>query len=107
MAMYGIAIIPLITRFHNDSLTQKYYADDGIVVGKLKYIRALFDKLTQLVPKYGYLVNLPKCQLIIKPGAERQASTVFAGTNVEITQGARVLGSVIGSSEACKKMQKL
>ena len=105
MAMYAIAILPLISRFHNDSLTQKWYADDGSVVGKLKDIMAIFDKLTQLAPKYGYLVNPPKCQLIIKPGGERQASTEFAGTNVEITQGARVLGSV-GSSETSKNLLK-
>ena len=43
----------------------------------MKDIRALFDKLTQLGPKYGYLVNPPKCQLIIKPGGERQASTEY------------------------------
>ena len=55
---------------------------------------------------HGYLVNTPNCQLIIKPGGERQASTEFAGTNVEITQGARVLGSVIGSSEASKNFLK-
>ena len=55
MAMYGIAIIPLISRLHNGSLTQKWYADDGSVVSKLKNIRALFDKLTQLGPKYGFL----------------------------------------------------
>ena len=72
-------------KLHNDSLTQKLYADDGSVVGKLKDIRALFDNLTQLGPKYGYLFNPPKCRLIIKPGSERQASNVFAGTNVEIT----------------------
>ena len=71
MAMYGIAILPLITRLHNDSLTQIWYADDGSVVGKLEDIRALFDKLTELGSKYGYLVNPPKCQLIIKPGGER------------------------------------
>ena len=106
MAMYGIAILPLISRLHNDSLTQKWYDDDGSVVGNLKDIRALFDKLTQLGPKYGYLVNPPKCQLIIKPGGERQALTEFAGTNVEITQGAPVLGSVIGSSEASKNFLK-
>ena len=102
MAMYGIAILPLITILHNDSLTKKWYADDGSVVRKLKDFRAHFDKLTQLGPRYGYLVNPPKCQLIIKPGGERQESTVFAGTNVEIKQGARVLGSIIGSSEASK-----
>ena len=48
MAMYGIAILPLITR-------------------------PLLDKLTQLGPKYGYLVNLPKCQLKINPRGESQA----------------------------------
>ena len=106
MAMYGIAILPLISRLHNDSLTQQWYADDRSVIGKLKDIRALFDKLTQLGPKYGYFVNPPKCQLIIKPGGERQASIEFAGTNVEITQGARVLGSVIGSSEASENFLK-
>ena len=106
MVMYEIAILPLITRLHNVSLTQKWYADDGSLVGKLKDIRALFDKLTQLGPKYGYLVNPPKCQLIIKPGGERQASTVFAGTNVEMTQGGRVRGSVIGSSEVSKNFMK-
>ena len=100
MATYRIAILPLISRFHSDSLTQKWYADDGSVVGKLKDIRALFDKLTQHVPKYGYIVNPPKFQLIIKPGGQRQVSTVFAGSNMAITQGARVLGSVIGGSEA-------
>ena len=105
-AMYGIAILPLISRLHNDFWTQKWYADDGSVIGKLKDIRALFDKLTQLGPMYGYLVNPPKCQLIIKPRGERQASTEFAGTNVEITQGARLLGSVIVSSEASKKFLK-
>ena len=106
MAMYWIAILTLISRLHNDSLIQKWYADDGSVVGKLKDIGALFDKITQLGPKYGYFVNPPKCQLIIKPGGERQALTEFAGTNMEITQGARVLGSVTGSSEASKNFLK-
>ena len=68
----------------------------------MKEIRALFHKFTHLGPKYGYLVNPPKCQLIIKPGGERQESTEFAGTNLDITQGARFMGSVIGSSEASK-----
>ena len=75
-------------------------------MGKLKDIRALFDRLTQFRPRYGYLVNPPECHLIIKPGGERQASTVFAGTKLEITQGSRVLGSVIGSSEASKNLLK-
>ena len=74
LAMFEIAILPLLSRLHNDSVTQKWYADDDSVGGKLKDIRALFDKLTQLVLKYGYLVNPPKCQLIIQPGGERHAS---------------------------------
>ena len=106
MIMYGVAILPPITRLHNDSLTQKGYADDDSVVGICINIRALFDKLTQLGPKYGYLVNPPKCRFIIKPGGECQASTVFAGTNVEVKQGAQVLGSVVENSDASKNFQK-
>ena len=106
MAMYGIAILPLISKLHNNFLTQNWYTDDGSVVGKLEDIRPLSDKLTQLGPKYGYFVNPPKCQLIIRPGGERQTSTEFAGTNVEIMQGTQVLGSVIGSSEASKNFLK-
>ena len=79
MAVYGIAILPLITRLHNDSITQKWYCDDGSVVVKLTDIRALFDKLTQLGPKYGYLVNPPKCQLIIKPGGELSLRAQLSG----------------------------
>ena len=106
MAMYGIAILHLIIRLHNDSSTPKWYTDEGTVVGKLKNITALIDKLTQLGPKYSYLVNPPKCQLIIKPGGERHESTVFAGTKLVIAQGARVLGSIIGSSKASKLFLK-
>ena len=106
MAMYGIALLPLITRLHNDSLTREWYTDGGSVVGKLKDIRAPFEKFIQLGPKKGYLFNPPKCQLVIKPGGERRLSTVFAGTNEKITQGTRVLASVIGSSEASKNFLK-
>ena len=104
--MYRIPTLPPITRLHNNSLTQKWFADDDSVVGKLKSIKALFDKFTQLGPKYGYLVNPPKCRLIIKTGGEHQTSTVFARTYVEITQCARVLGSVIASSKATKNFLK-
>ena len=83
-------------------MTQKWYADDGSIVGKLKDIRELFDKLTELGPKYRYLVNPPKCQLIIKPGGERQASPLFAGTSLEITQGTRVLNQL---SEALRPVK--
>ena len=106
MAMYGIAVLPPITRLHNDSLTQEWYTDDGSVAGKLKDIRAPFEKFIQLGPEYGYLFNHPKCQLVIKPGAERRLSAVFAGTSEKITQGTRVLASVIASSEASKNFLK-
>ena len=106
MKMYRIATLPPITRLHNDSLTQKWFADDDSVIGKLRSIKALFDKFTQHGPEYGCLVNPPKCQLIIKPGGAHQKSIVFALTYVEITQGARVLGSVIASSKASKNFLK-
>ena len=36
MAMYGLATLPLIKLVNDNSLTQKWYADDRNAVGKLK-----------------------------------------------------------------------
>lgn len=101
MCIYGIAILPLIEKINRSDVTQKWYADDGNVAGKLSSLRHLFDDICKHGPPHGYSVNAPKCQLIIKDDALQEALSCFSGTNVEITLGTRVLGSVIGNSETC------
>ena len=64
MAMYGIAILPLIQRVRHENITHKWYADDGNAVGKLEDLAAVFQRLKTHGPSFGY--HLTKCQLIVK-----------------------------------------
>ena len=66
MAMYGLAIIPLIKRLSVDDVIQKWYADDGNAVGKLSNLRTVLDKIVSLGKFFGYHVKASKCQLIVK-----------------------------------------
>ena len=102
MAMYGLAIIPLIKLLSVDDVTQKWYADDGNAVAKLSNLRNSSIKLS-LGKFFGYLVKASKCQLIVKDEKHGEAQKIFANTGITIKAGARVLGSVIGTESECKK----
>ena len=43
-------------------------------------------------------MNGPKCQLVVKESKLEEARIIFPNTDIEITKGTRVLGSVIGDS---------
>ena len=57
MAMYGLAIIPLIKLLSADDVTQKWYADDGNAVGKLSNLRTVLDKIVSLGKFFSYHVK--------------------------------------------------
>ena len=66
MAMYGIAILPLIKRLNVTETSRKGYADDGNSTGELIKLNEVFRVLQEDGPNYGYFINGPKCQLITK-----------------------------------------
>ena len=103
MAMYSLAIIPLIKLLSVDDVTQKWYADDGNAVGKLSNLRTVLYKIVSLGKFFGYHVKASKCQLIAKDEKHSEAQKIFANTGISIKAGARVLGSVIGTESECKK----
>ena len=101
--MYGIASRPLIDRMNMESVSQKWHADDGTAAGTIEKLLLFFKQLNKIGEGFGYFVNAPKCQLIVKPHTIEKAKHIFNNTNVQIVDGARVLGSVIGSEAACQK----
>ena len=103
MAMYGLAIIPLIKLLSVDDVTQKWYADDGNAVGKLSNLRSVHDKIVSLGKFFGYHVKASKCQLIVKDEKLGEVQKIFANTGITIKTGARVVGSFIGTESECKK----
>jgi len=59
-----------------------------------------WQSLSSFGPAYGYFTNATKTNLIVKPEYFLRAQTVFANTNIQITdRNQRHLGAVLGSRE--------
>ena len=97
MAMYAIAVNPLIHQLKHDTTKQIWFADDATAGGKFNNLREWWDCLINIGPEYGYFPNASKTWLIIKEGCKDEATSTFEGTQVVITEeGQKYLGSAIG-----------
>ena len=99
MPMYACCLMPLIRSLKDSSLTQIFYADDGLGGGKLSSVKSWWDKIKCDGPGYGYLPNPGKSWLIVKPEYEETAREIFTDVNIT-TDGQRYLGSYIGTEES-------
>ena len=104
MAMYGIAVKPLIDKLsravNKDDCKQVWYADDSSAAGKIMEMKKWWDVLYHSGPQYGYFPLPKKTILIVKPEFEQQAREVFSNTEVKITtEGERHMGAVIGGHD--------
>ncbi len=97
MAMYALAVKPLICKLKTDvpKVKQVWYADDATGAGSWDDLRVFWDNLQQHGTGYGYHPNAIKTHLIEYAD---KASVLFAGTGVNVTaEGKRRLGAAIGS----------
>ena len=99
-----MATLPLIDKLEDQNLTHKWCADDGNVAGRLESLRIVLDKLYEHGGAFGY--NMNKCHLITKLKFVQKANKVFSGLDVDVIEGHRVLGSVIGSDKSCNGFLK-
>jgi hypothetical protein len=99
MAMYAVATIPFIHTLHG-ILSQVWFADDAQGVGSLTALRAWWDKILQLGPKYGYFPKATKTHLVVKPHLVEKARAIFATTGIQISLGQRDLGAAVGNMES-------
>ena len=100
MAMYAIAITPLIKTLHQScpSSKQVWFADDATASGSCTNLRSWWDVLSLQGPDFGYYPNASKTYLVVKEEFHQTATEAFANTNVVITtEGKRHLGASIGS----------
>ena len=110
MAMYALAIKPLINELHNscDKANQVWFADDASAAAKCQHLRKWWDLLSTRGPKYGYCPNGKKSFLIVKECYLDEATRLFEGTGITITTiGARHLGAALGSSQFKEEYVKL
>ena len=59
MAMYALALVPMIARL-NDTVKQIWYADDAAAAGQLSNLCTWWDLLCDVGPQFGYFVNSAK-----------------------------------------------
>ena len=106
LAMYALAITPLIKMLHDNVPTTKqvWYANDATGIGSCEHLREWWEYISTEGPKYGHFPNCSKTYLVVKPGMESKAMSVFAGPHVNITsEGHHHLGAVIGSRGFCEE----
>ena len=99
MAMYALAVTPLIHHLHSSdpAVSQVWYADDATGVGKCAALRKWWDTLSQLGPLFGYIPNASKTYLVVKDKYVAAARLAFSGTGIVISaDGQRHLGAAIG-----------
>ena len=101
MAMYALAIVPLIHKLRSitPDVKQVWYADDATGAGPCEKLREWWDQVEHLGPTFGYYPNAAKTYLIVKEEHENKAKALFADTDVHITiNGKRHLGAALGSN---------
>ena len=97
MAMYAMAVTPLIHQLKQETTKQVWFADDATAGGNLTNLREWWDRLTSTGPDYGYFPNPSKTWLIVKEEYKEKAESAFGGTQVVISEeGKKYLGSAIG-----------
>ena len=99
MAMYALALVPMIAEFGN-LVKQVWYADDAAAAGHLADLRSWWDMLCDIGPRFGYFVNSSKTFLIVKETHLPMARAIFEDTGIQFTtEGRRYLGAAIGSAD--------
>ena len=100
MAMYAVALTPLIHQLEDDGIKQAWYADDATAGGSLNCLKGWWDHIVELGPDYGYFPNAVKTWLIVKEDYLEEAKDKFKDSGVSITtDGKRHLGAAIGTPQ--------
>ena len=93
MALYAVAVTPLIRRVQQEGAKQIWFADDPASGGELLNLGRWWDSLNHHGPMFGYFVNSSKTWLVAKRQHLDSAKEIFRDTGVKIsTEGKRHLG---------------
>ena len=86
MAMYAVAITPLIRSLKDDETKQVWFADDATAGGSLTGLRRWWDRIVERGPAYGYHPNPTKTCLLVREESAEMAMEVFQGTGISVTE---------------------
>ena len=88
MAMYALAVKPLIGELNSDApgVKQVWYADDASGAGTCEDLRKWWDSLQVHGAGYGYYPNASKTHLVVKTEHAVRAKEMFADTDINILE---------------------
>lgn len=97
MAMYALAVTPLIAKLQIPNTNQVWFADDASASAELQPLRTWWDSLLKLGPDFGYFPNAQKSWLLVKDDRLEEAMEIFEGSGLNVTtEGRSHLGSALG-----------
>ena len=87
MAMYALAVKPLIRKLKSDApaVKQVWYADDATGACTCEDLRMWWDILQVHGASFGYRPNASKTNLMVKAEHVGRARKLFADTDINIT----------------------
>ena len=98
MAMYAVAITPLIRILEGIEMKQVWFANDTTAGGGLTGLRKWWDRKVERGLAYGCYPNLTKTCLVVREESAEMAKEVLQGTGISVTEdGKRHLGAAIGT----------
>jgi len=106
MGTYALGLTPLLNFLNEFIILNEHgskevaFADDLTAAGKVEEIKAYWDILIDMGPKYGYHPKPSKSHLIVKEKYLELAKQTFCASEIKITiSGQRHLGAAIGSGD--------
>ena len=100
MPFFGVSAMPIINATETPGCKQVWIADDATGIGDIDALKIWWDKISTFGPSFGYYPNEKKTKVLVKPEFEEKAREIFKKSSVEVlTEGHRVLGSVVGSQK--------
>ena len=82
MAMYAVAITPLIHCLKDNAVKQVWFADDATAGGNLVNLKEWGEHIVSKGPDYGYYPNAMKTWLVVKEEKEIDAATLQRNRSV-------------------------
>ena len=100
MPFFGVSALPIISATETSGCKQVWIADNATGIGDVDALKMWWDKISTFGPSFGYYPNAKKPKVLVKPEFEERVGEIFKKSSVDVlTEGHRVLGSVVGSQK--------
>ena len=107
MALYGVALLPLIEQLRREHprVIQPWYTDDGAIPGTGRDVAACFHELFRVGPQYSYFPEPAKSWAVCARDNQPELKRIFADIKLPVKWSCdhRYVGGFVGSKAMERK----